>query len=92
MSAYVFVEITDKDEAAKAQYAAVAGPVIASFSGKVLARGPVTALHGDSPLERGLIIEFPDSETALAWYNSPEYQAVVEIRNIAFDSRFVLIG
>jgi uncharacterized protein (DUF1330 family) len=52
----------------------------------------LTALHGESPFERGLIVEFPDRQTAIDWYNSPAYQAILETRNTAFDSRFVLIG
>ncbi|WP_341524268.1 DUF1330 domain-containing protein [Pseudomonas sp. G.S.17] len=43
-------------------------------------------------LERGLVSEFADREAAVKWYESVEYQALIEVRNIAFDSRFVLIG
>ncbi len=92
MSVYLFVEITDKDEAAKARYAEVAGKTIESVGGRFLARGPLTALHGESTFERGLIVEFPDRQTALDWYNGPDYQAIIETRNVAFDSRFLLIG
>lgn len=92
MSAYVIVEITDKDEAAKAKYAQAAGPVIESLGGKFVARGPVSVLHGASAFERGLVIEFADRDAALACYNSPEYQALIEVRNVAFESRFTLIG
>jgi uncharacterized protein (DUF1330 family) len=92
MSAYVIVEITDKDEAAKTRYAQAAGPVVESFGGKFVARGPVTVLHGAGALERGLVIEFADRDAAVQWYESAEYQALIEVRNIAFDSRFVLIG
>jgi uncharacterized protein (DUF1330 family) len=92
MSVYLYVEITDKDEAAKARYAEVAGATIESVGGRFLTRGPLTTLHGESPFERGLIVEFPDRQTAIDWYNSPAYQAILETRNTAFDSRFVLIG
>lgn len=92
MSAYVIVEITDKDEAAKATYAKAAMSVVESFGGKFVSRGPVSVLHGADTFERGLVIEFADREAALTWYNSPEYQALIEGRDIAFDSRFVLIG
>lgn len=92
MSAYVIVEITDKDDEAKARYAQAAGPVIESFGGKVMGRGPLTVLQGEGGLERGLVIEFANREAALTWYHSPEYQALIELRNIALDSRFVLIG
>jgi uncharacterized protein (DUF1330 family) len=31
-------------------------------------------------------------DTALAWYNSPTYQALLDIRNAALDCRFRLVG
>lgn len=92
MSVYLFVEITDKDEAAKARYAEVAGKTIESVGGRFLTRGALTVLHGESPFERGLIVEFPDHQTAVDWYNGPDYQAIVATRDVAFDSRFILIG
>jgi uncharacterized protein (DUF1330 family) len=39
-----------------------------------------------------MIIRFPDKDTALAWYNSPAYQALLDIRDAALDSRFRLVG
>jgi len=40
----------------------------------------------------GMIIRFPDKDTALVWYNSPAYQALLDIRDAALDSRFRLVG
>jgi uncharacterized protein (DUF1330 family) len=39
-----------------------------------------------------MIVRFPDKDTALAWYNSPAYQALLDIRAAAFDCRFRLVG
>jgi uncharacterized protein (DUF1330 family) len=39
----------------------------------------------------GVIVQFPDHETALRWYNSPEYQQLIEVRGIAMDARFSLL-
>jgi uncharacterized protein (DUF1330 family) len=34
---------------------------------------------------------FPDYETALNWYNSPEYQQLIEVRSVLMDARFSLL-
>jgi uncharacterized protein (DUF1330 family) len=39
-----------------------------------------------------MIIRFPDKDTALVWYNSPAYQALLDVRDAALDSRFRLVG
>jgi uncharacterized protein (DUF1330 family) len=39
-----------------------------------------------------MIVRFPDRDTALAWYNSPAYQALLDIRNAALDCRFRLVS
>lgn len=39
-----------------------------------------------------MIVTFPDKDTALAWYKSPAYQALLGVRDEGLDSRFRLIG
>lgn len=92
MTAFVIVEVTEKDSQKKALYSAAAGPSIASHGGHILARGPVTYLHMGDNFTNALIIQFPSADAARRWYNSPEYAGTHAIRNEAFDSRFVLIG
>ena len=36
-------------------------------------------------------MQFPDHEAALRWYNSPEYQQLIELRGIAMNFRFSLL-
>ena len=40
--------------------------------------------------ERTVVVEFKDYETALACYQSPEYQAAKAIRNAIADTDFVI--
>jgi len=42
--------------------------------------------------EMGMIIRFQDKDTALAWYNSPDYQALLDLRDATLDCRFRLVG
>jgi NAD(P)-dependent dehydrogenase (short-subunit alcohol dehydrogenase family) len=36
-------------------------------------------------------MRFPDRESAVSWYNSPEYQQLIDIRSVAMDARFGLL-
>ena len=36
-------------------------------------------------------MRFTDRETALRWYNSPEYQQLIDVRSVAMDARFSLL-
>ena len=92
MSAYVVVESTVKDPEAMDRYVKAAGPIIKSFGGEFLARGPWQVLSGDAYLTTGGLVQFPDKETALAWYNSPEYQAILTDRDQAMTARFKLLA
>ena len=92
MSAYIVVELTLKDPEALGRYRADVGPTLKRFGGEVLVGAPWQVLRGEASYETGTILVFPDRETALAWYNSPEYQALGPVRDQAFNSRFRLVG
>ena len=92
MSAYIVVEGTPRDKEALGRYGSQATPLIKEFGGEVLAFGPWNLLFGESAYHNGMIVRFPDKDTALAWYNSPTYQALLDIRNAALDCRFRLVG
>lgn len=92
MSAYVVVELTVKDPQAMERYVKAAGPIIKLFGGEFLARGPWEVLSGDAYLTTGGLVEFPDRERALAWYNSAEYQAILADRDQAMTARFKLLA
>jgi uncharacterized protein (DUF1330 family) len=92
MSAYVIVEFTVKDpEMYREKYAPVAGRTAKEHGGEVIAAGDWEVLHGDGSLTSGALVRFTDRETARKWYNSPEYQQLIEVRGIAMDARFSLL-
>jgi uncharacterized protein (DUF1330 family) len=37
-------------------------------------------IEGVSPGSRVVVLRFPDKQAAHHWYNSPEYQSVVQLR------------
>jgi uncharacterized protein (DUF1330 family) len=92
MSAYVVVEFTVKDpDVYREKYAPVAGQTAKEHGGKVIAAGNREVLHGDGSLTSGALVRFTDRETALGWYNSPEYQQLIDVRSVAMDARFSLL-
>jgi uncharacterized protein (DUF1330 family) len=92
MSAYVIVEFTVKDrDIYREKYAANAGQAATEYGAEILANSNWEVLDGAPMLSSGVIVQFPDHETALRWYNSPEYQRLIEVRGIAMDARFSLL-
>jgi uncharacterized protein (DUF1330 family) len=92
MSAFIIVEGTPRDKEALGRYGSQATPLIKEFGGEILAFGPWEVIYGEAAYRNGMIIRFPDKETALAWYSAPAYQALLELRNAALDCRFRLVG
>ena len=92
MSGYIVIEGTVRDKEALGRYGSQATPLIKEFGGEVRAFGPWELISGEGAYQNGMIVRFADKETALAWYNSPTYQALLDIRNAALDCRFRLVG
>ena len=60
--------------AALAAYAKLAGPAVAPFGGRYLARDTATAAYEAGLKERIVIAEFPSVEKAVAAHDSAAYQ------------------
>jgi len=92
MSAYLVVEFTVKDpDVYREKYAGNAGKAAKDYGAEVLANSNWEILDGDTGLSSGVIVKFPDHETALTWYNSPEYQRLIDVRGVAMEARFSLL-
>lgn len=74
MAAYCMVQINVHNAEEYAKYAALSGPAVAKYGGEFLARaGKCTTKEGPEQL-RNVIVKFPDFDTAVSFYESPEYQ------------------
>jgi len=92
MTAYVIVEFTVKDpDTYRDKYAPIAGQTATEHGGEVIAAGNWEVLHGNGSLTSGALVRFTDRESALAWYSSPEYQQLLDVRSVAVDARFRLL-
>jgi uncharacterized protein (DUF1330 family) len=61
-------------------YAAANAAIFKKFGGRFVVRaGKFTGVEGESRT-RNVVIEFPDYETAMACYRSPEYQENIKRR------------
>ncbi len=92
MSAYLVVEFTVKNaEMYRDKYSPSAGKTAKKYGAEPVAASAWQVLDGEPTLTSGAIMRFPDREAALSWYNSPEYQELIEVRGEAMDSRFRLV-
>jgi uncharacterized protein (DUF1330 family) len=79
---YVVAQMLVNDtEAYKSEYATKVAATVHKFGGSYLIRGgDMTQLEGSLPYNRVAVLEFPDKTTALAWYNSEDYQSIIDGR------------
>ncbi|RMF36428.1 MAG: DUF1330 domain-containing protein [Alphaproteobacteria bacterium] len=69
------IDVTDAEEYGR--YTARTPALVAAAGGRFLTRGGRhEALEGEGR-SRNVIIEFPDYETARAFYDSPDYRAIL---------------
>jgi len=81
-----------KDFGKLQEYSEQAAQTVEAAGGIILGGGSAKALVGKVPVgEMMMVIMFPSREAALAWYNSPEYQILVPLRQKAVELTLVLV-
>lgn len=91
MSAYVVSRVKILDRDAMQRYFQEAPATVAAFGGRYLVRGTdVRALEGAWEHERMVVVEFPDKDSALAWYESEIYRPLREIRQSSAETVILL--
>ena len=89
--AYWIVRVSVRDEARYPDYLAAAKPAFEKFGARFVVRGGVFELMEGSARDRNVVVEFKDRNTAMACYDSPEYQAARIIRQKYADADFIII-
>jgi uncharacterized protein (DUF1330 family) len=93
MSACVIGHITVKDDDKWAQYRAQVPATLAPWGAELLFRGQrADILAGQHDHLDTVVIRFPDADSVDAWYNSPEYQALIPLRQQAADLDLVVFS
>lgn len=90
--AYVLVELAVTDPKGFEPYKPLSEVALAAYSGRYLARGGACELlEGAGTPSRVTVLEFPDLDTAKAWYDSPEYREARAARADAATGRFIVV-
>ena len=85
----VHITVTDPDNYPK--YLAADAAAFAKYEANFLVRGGGYECMEGNARDRNVVVEFKDYETAMACYQSPEYQAAKKIRNANADADFIVI-
>jgi uncharacterized protein (DUF1330 family) len=93
MPVYVIADVREvRDLDALLEYRRRNTDAVASHGGRFLVRGgEATALEGDWPTQRIVLIEFPDAAAARAWWESEEYAPLKALRREASDTNIILV-
>ena len=92
MAAYVIADgLQVRDATAFREYQPQAAATVQQYGGKFLVLGgPAQTLEGDWQPSL-VIIEFESAAQARAWYDSPEYRPLRDLRQRAVDMQVVLV-
>ena len=71
-------DVTNAD-AYKNEFLSVVVPLAQAHGGRYLAAGNATALSGDPPKSRVVIIVWDNMEKLQGWYKSPEQQKAIQV-------------
>ncbi|RWA64599.1 DUF1330 domain-containing protein [Mesorhizobium sp.] len=92
MVAYLIADVEITDMAVFDEYRREVPATEARFGGHYLARGGAARVfEGDWEPHRLVIIEFPDMASLTAWYDSPEYARLKEIRFRSARTRIIAL-
>lgn len=84
MSTFYLLQIRVLDESTLKEYIDAAPKTVALFGGELVFRGRISdILSGQPEHTTAVVLKFPDQATAEDWYESEDYQSLLEIRDSA---------
>jgi uncharacterized protein (DUF1330 family) len=81
MSAYVVGNFKVTNPEGFGPYGPASAETIIAHGGEILAADPGCEPIEGEPRHVSIVLRFEDKDAARAWYQSPEYQAIVHIRH-----------
>jgi uncharacterized protein (DUF1330 family) len=91
MAAFVIAQMTVNDIDMYYEYASKVFATTGPYGGKIRAANDAEIREGDLSHKRTVIGEFPDIDSARAWYDSEGYQAIVHLRQNATDGTLFMV-
>ncbi|MBL8772765.1 MAG: DUF1330 domain-containing protein [Phenylobacterium sp.] len=92
MVAYVINEIVVTEPERFQTYASQVPAILAKYGGAYVVRGGAPEpVDGPTPPERLVVLRFESRAAARAWRESPEYRAILPIREATSTSRVYIV-
>ncbi|MEP0940174.1 MAG: DUF1330 domain-containing protein [Rhizobiaceae bacterium] len=93
MSIYVVGQLNIHSYEDYKEYLAGFTPIFERYNGELLAtsKQETEILEGTWAMPRTVLMRFPDTESARAWFNDPDYQKLAEIRRRNADTNLVMV-
>ena len=92
MAAYLIGDVNVTDAAAFEEYRQKVPATEEKYGGHYLGRsGATKVLEGDWEPHRLVILEFPDMDSLMAWYKSPEYAPLKAIRERSATTKVIAL-
>ena len=81
MAAFMIADVQATDPERYTEYTSQVPATVEKYGGRFVVRGGAfETIEGEWQPGRIVMIEFPSMERAKAWYDSPEYQAIIPLR------------
>jgi uncharacterized protein (DUF1330 family) len=92
MPAYIIVDVDIHNPEEYEDYKKLTPGSLALYDGKFIVRGGATeTLEGDWKPGRIVVLEFPNSERAKAWWSSEEYAPAKALRQRTAHTRMIMV-
>lgn len=92
MAAYLFANVEITDATGYEEYRQRIPATLEAYGGRYLVRGGAAeVLEGDWAPKRMVILEFTDMAQLKAWYHSPEYRPLLELRKRTANSTLIAV-
>lgn len=92
MPAYIVSRVSIEDSETMKAYMLDAPDTVEAYGGRYLVRTQdIEVLEGSADCDRMVVLEFPDRQKALAWYNSEEYRHLRQTRWSAASAQIVVL-
>lgn len=92
MAAYLIGDVEVTNPTVMEEYRRQVGDTIAKYGGRFVVRGGNSeVVEGNWSPKRLVVLEFPSIERLKAWYHSPEYAPLKQLRFRSANSNVVLV-